>query len=59
MSAGIARQASRNAKRMPDLMRSISLREVWARTRGHVAGFRQLLAWQMALRRMQRQQNRH
>ena len=57
MTAGIVRQAVRYATRVPRLLRNGGIRDVWARTRGQVASFRQLMAWEFALRRMQRQQN--
>jgi glycosyltransferase involved in cell wall biosynthesis len=53
--AGLVRQGLRHAARVPSLLHDGGVAGVWARTRGQLAGIRQLVAWELALRRMQRQ----
>ena len=48
---GILRQIVRYARRVPQVLRSGGAREVWRRTRGQLGSYRQLLAWNLALRR--------
>ena len=58
VAVGIARQVLRYASRVPSLLRSGGVKEVWVRTRAQVAGLRQLMEWEFALWRIQRQQSR-
>ena len=54
MAAGILRQSARYAARVPSLLRSGGLKAVWTRTRAQLAAFRQLMEWELMLRRLQR-----
>jgi hypothetical protein len=58
IAVGIARQTLRYASRVPALVRSGGLKAVWSRTRAQLAGFRQLMAWEVALWRLQRHRSR-
>lgn len=52
VSLGIARQALRYMVRVPRVLITEGPGEVWKRTRGQVAGLWQVLAWELARRRM-------
>jgi glycosyltransferase involved in cell wall biosynthesis len=58
IAVGIARQTLRYASRVPALVRSGGLKDVWSRTRAQLAGFRQLMAWEVTLWRLQRHRSR-
>ena len=58
IAAGIARQTLRYASRVPALLRAGGLKDVWSRTRVQLAGFRQLMAWELTLWRLQRHRSR-
>jgi hypothetical protein len=58
IAAGIARQTLRYASRVPALLRSGGLKDVWARTCAQLAGFRQLMAWELTLWRLHRHRSR-
>ena len=51
MAAGILRQSTRYAARVPSLLRSSGPKVVWSRTRAQVAAYRQLMAWELKLKK--------
>ena len=59
MGAALFNQGLRYASRVPALLRSEGLKDVWARTRGQLAAFRQLMAWEITLWRVQRTRSRN
>jgi glycosyltransferase involved in cell wall biosynthesis len=51
VAAGIVRQSARYAGRVPAVLRSGGIRAVWARTRAQTAAFRQLMEWELKLKK--------
>ena len=55
IAGGIVRQTIRHVRRVPQLLRSGGTRDVWRRARGQIGSYRQLIAWNFAVRRRPRQ----